>query len=134
MRIEHVALWTRDLERLAAFYRTYFGASVGVRYTSTTRRFHTRFLTFDSGARLELMQPLHPLELATARLAADTIEPSGRYAHLAIAVGSPDQVDRSTARLREDGHLVLDGPRWTGDGYYESEVVDPDGNTVEITC
>ena len=53
--------------------------------------------------------------------------------HLAISVGSQDQVDSLTARLRDDGHRILDGPRRTGDGYYESLVLDPDGNRVEIT-
>jgi lactoylglutathione lyase len=51
---------------------------------------------------------------------------------VAISVGSRDHVDELTARLRQDGYPVLDGPRRTGDGYYESVVLDPDGNRVEI--
>jgi lactoylglutathione lyase len=127
MRIEHVAIWTTDLERLVAFYRTYFGASVGARYSSR-QGFHSRFLTFDTGARLEIM---HAPDVAAAR---DVHQKSAGCAHLAMSVGSQDQVDKLTAQLRDDGYVVLDGPRWTGDGYYESKVLDPDGNSVEITC
>jgi lactoylglutathione lyase len=54
--------------------------------------------------------------------------------HLAIAVGSEQLVDELTKRIKDDGYPVLDGPRRTGDGYYESVVVDPDGNRIEITA
>ncbi len=55
------------------------------------------------------------------------------YIHLALAVGSQAEVDALTERLRADGFRALDGPPWTGDGYYESVVLDPDGNRIEIT-
>jgi len=54
--------------------------------------------------------------------------------HVAISVGSEQWVDELTQRLKADGFPVLDGPRRTGDGYYESVVVDPDGNRIEITA
>ena len=55
------------------------------------------------------------------------------YDHLAFSVGSKEQVDALTAQLQRDGYRVIDGPRWTGDGYYESRVLDCDGNPIEIT-
>ncbi|MBN8494960.1 MAG: VOC family protein, partial [Burkholderiales bacterium] len=54
--------------------------------------------------------------------------------HLAIALGSEAAVDALTAQLRAAGHPVLDGPRRTGDGYYESVVLDPEGNRLELTA
>jgi lactoylglutathione lyase len=127
MKIEHLALWTVDLERMIAFYTTYFGARAGRRYQSATRPFRSCFLTFADGARLELM--------ATPDVVLGASEEGAMhgYAHLALSVGSREAVDALTERLRADGHRVLSGPRTTGDGYYESVVADPDGNPVEIT-
>jgi len=128
MHIEHVAIWTKNLERLKDFYVHYFQAVAGGKYTNHDKGFESRFLTFSSGSRLELMHmPSIPDSLN---------DPEAQFTgliHLAISVGSQDQVDSLTARLRDDGHRILDGPRRTGDGYYESLVLDPDGNRVEIT-
>ena len=125
MRIEHVALWTHDLERLRAFYERYFGAVAGPCYSNPRKQFSSYFLRFDTGARVELMQ--------RPGLASAAEAPAAGYAHLAVSVGSEGGVDELTARLARDGYAVLDGPRRTGDGYYESVVVDPDGNRIEIT-
>ena len=127
--IEHVAIWTADLERLRAFYELHFGARAGARYSNPAKQFQSYFLSFDSGARLELMA--RPSVAGAPSLATPSATPSG-YAHLAISVGSRARVDELTARLRGAGVPVLDGPRQTGDGYYESLVLDPDGNRVEI--
>lgn len=129
MRIEHIALWTPDLERLSSFYRDYFRAAVGPRYANPAKGFESRFLTFDGGARLEIMRStlLSPIQS----------EPGAQrmgLTHLAIAVGSEPAVDELTGRLRQNGYPVVDGPRRTGDGYYESVVLDPDGNRIEITA
>lgn len=128
MQIEHAAIWTRDLERLRSFYETVFGAQAGAEYRNPATGFHSRFLTFDGGARLEIMSApdvLPPAAGAAARLSG--------YAHLAFALGSREAVDRMAAGLRAAGVPVLDGPRTTGDGYYEAVFLDPDGNRVEIT-
>jgi lactoylglutathione lyase len=125
MRIDHVAVWTGDIERLRAFYARYFHATAGAMYENPVKRFHSYFLTFTSGARLEIMQ--------RPALAAASEQPAQGYAHLAIAVGSEAAVDALAARLREDGYPLVDGPRRTGDGYYEAVVLDPDGNRIEIT-
>jgi lactoylglutathione lyase len=128
MRVEHVAIWTRNLERLRAFYQTYFQADAGPKYANVAKQFESYFLTFASGARLELMQ-MHTI---VARPDDGKVQFLG-YAHLAFSVGSKDHVDALIARLQRDGYQVEDGPRWTGDGYYESRVLDCDGNRIEIT-
>jgi lactoylglutathione lyase len=128
MRIEHIAMWTEDLERLVAFYRTYFGATVGNPYTNATKGFESRFLSFDVGPRLEIMR--------TTTLSPVRHPPGAQrmgITHIAFCAGSEQRVEELTDRLRGDAYTVLDGPRRTGDGYYESVVLDPDGNRVEIT-
>ena len=128
-RIEHVALWTHDLPRMRDFYVTYFGARAGVDYRNEARDFDSCFLEFDGGARLEIMRSGW-LDLADAAAGAQR----RGLTHLAISVGSEAAVDALTRRLAGDGYPVLDGPRRTGDGYYESVVLDPDGNRVEVTA
>jgi len=54
--------------------------------------------------------------------------------HLALKLDPAATVDRVTADIRAAGHGVLDGPRRTGDGYYESVVLDPEGNRVELVA
>jgi lactoylglutathione lyase len=125
-RLDHVAVWTRDLERLRAFYERYFAARAGVRYESATRPgFISYFLSFpEGGGRLELM--------TVADLGAASVIPAVGYAHLAVGIGSRAAIDALAARLRSDGVRLLSGPRLTGDGYYEVVAEDPDGNLVEI--
>ena len=129
MRIDHIALWTRDLERCKNFYIDYFGAAGGVRYVNQTKGFESCFLSFADGARIEAM--------TTTTLNPVPFEPGAQrmgFTHVAISVGSEERVDALTKRIKEDGYQVLDGPRRTGDGYYESVVVDPDGNRIEIAA
>lgn len=122
--IEHIALWTTDLERARSFYERYFDAQAGDRYHNPRKQFWSYFLTFDGGARLELMH--------TPSLADRPAKRHEGYAHIAVAVDSEQDVDRLTERLRTDGHPIAGEPRRTGDGYYESVVLDPDGNRVEL--
>jgi lactoylglutathione lyase len=128
MRIEHVAIWTPRLEQLKEFYETYFGAEASAKYVNPVSQFESYFLIFSSGARLELMRSPNVVD-SSDRMG---VQPSG-YAHLAIAVGSGERVDELTARLSAAGYRVAIDPRFTGDGYYESVVFDPDGNRIEIT-
>jgi len=128
MHIEHIAIWTKNLEQLKEFYTRFFQAEAGRKYLNSNKGFESTFLTFSSGARLELMSmPTIPDSLN---------DPEAQFTgfiHIAFSVGSQEQVDNLTARLRQNGHRILDGPRQTSDGYYESVVLDPDGNRVEIT-
>jgi lactoylglutathione lyase len=126
--IEHIAIWTDDLERLKDFYTHYFQATPGQKYQNPRTDFQSYFLSFLSGARLEIMQ----MPAVTGSGRAEQKQYHG-YAHLSFSVGSQEQVDTLTERLRQDGFAILDGPRTTGDGYYESQILDPDGNQVEIT-
>lgn len=128
MRIEHIAIWADDLELLRAFYVKYFNLECGSRYTNPAKRFTSYFLSFGEGkTRIELMN------------IPDMQSPVSRgdlkgLAHFAISVGSRENVDSLTERLRADGYTVLSEPRITGDGCYESAVADPEGNRVEITA
>ena len=128
MQIEHIAIWTKDIERLKAFYERYFEAQANRKYINPARQFESYFLTFAAGARLELMHLPSIPESRDNREAQFT-----GYIHLAISVGSKEQVDALTDRLRQDGYRIVGDPRTTGDGYYESVVFDPDGNRIEIT-
>jgi lactoylglutathione lyase len=117
------------MERCTAFYTTYFGATAGPRYSNPQKGFQSCFLSFDSGARIEVM--------TTTTRQPIIVEPGAErmgLTHIAICVGSPERVDQLTARIREAGFAIQDGPRRTGDGYYESVVLDPDGNRVEIAA
>lgn len=128
MHIEHLAIWTHDLERLKTFYEKYFQATAGAKYVNPAHQFESYFLALAGGPRLEIMRMP-----AVPRSTNDIEAQFTGYIHLAISVGSMAKVDMLTARLHADGYRVLDGPRTTGDGYYESVVLDPDGNRIEIT-
>ena len=124
MRIEHIGLWTIDLERMREFYETYFSASSGERYHNPKKKFQSYFLTFDSGSRLELM---HREDIKRPNLE------SYGYAHLALDVGEKEDVDNLVDKLKADGYMLINGPRTTGDGYYEAVIEDPEGNLIELT-
>jgi lactoylglutathione lyase len=128
MKIEHVAIYTKDLEALRSFYAKYFQATSNDLYVNPKKGFSSYFLSFSDGARLELMQ----MESIPDSL-DDPIRQSTGIIHLAFSLGSRSAVDRMSERLREDGFRILDGPRQTGDGYYECAFLDPDGNRIEIT-
>lgn len=130
IKIEHLAIWVKDIEKMKSFYEMYFSATAGPIYHNPRKQFHSYFLTFSSGARLELMQ--RPDILSNPQTSAEQ-EYYG-YAHLAISLGSEAAVDALTSRLAANGYPHLDGPRRTGDGYYESVVLDPEGNRIEITA
>lgn len=126
MTIEHAAMYVRDLEQSRDFFIRYFGAVANEGYHNRTTDFRSYFLTFSGGARLELMH--HPDMLDTEKHLRRT-----GFAHIAFRVGSREAVDALTERLRRDGYTVLSGPRTTGDGYYESCILDGEENQIEIT-
>ena len=127
MKIEHLAIWVKDLEASRTFYERYFNASAGAKYHNPTKSFTSYFLSFEGGPRLELM---HRPDVV--KLLQDGQEVMG-LTHFAISVGSRSKVDELTEQLRKDGFSIIGEPRTTGDGYYESVVLDPEGNRIEIT-
>lgn len=128
MTIDHIAIWVNDLENMKQFYVKYFGATANQKYHNPKKNFNSYFLTFESGARLELMQkPEIPQNLN------NTIDQYIGLNHFAVSVGSKNNVDELTDKLRNDGYEVIGEPRTTGDGYYESVVFDPEKNRIEIT-
>ena len=129
MKIEHIAVWAKDIEGLKVFYETYFGAQSNDKYTNPAKGFSSYFLSFEAGARIEIMQ--------MESVPDSSNDPYAQFTgliHIAFSLGSEDNVDALTARLKEDGFEVLDGPRRTGDGYYESVVLDPENNRLELTA
>ncbi len=125
MKIEHVAVWTKDLEGMRKFYETYFGCQSNDMYHNETKGFKSYFLTFESGSRLEIMEKIGVDKPA--------LENQLGWAHISISLGSKELVDELTTRLSKDGYPTVSGPRTTGDGYYESVIEDPEGNLIELT-
>lgn len=128
MKIEHIAIWVTDLERMKDFYVNYFNVSPNDKYINKEKNFESYFLSFESGARLELMK------MPTVPDSKD--DPYKQYKgfiHFAISVGTKYDVNSITDKLKKDGFEILDEPKETGDGYYESIVLDPENNRIEIT-
>ena len=121
MKIEHIAIWVKDIDKVSEFYRKYFGGNIHPLYHNPTKQFTSRFVTFDDGARLEVMNNPN-VELFHVE-----------QFHVAFSVGSKEKVDLLTKEMSNDGITIVGEPRTTGDGYYESVVLDPEGNRIEIT-
>ncbi len=127
MRIEHVAVYVNDLEKTKEFYQKYFGAKSNDIYHNINTGFKSYFLTFDDGARLEIMTAPELVQKS------DALKRTG-FIHLAFTLGCKQKVDELTKQLQNDGFIVTSGPRTTGDGYYESCILDHEGNLIEITA
>jgi len=166
MKIEHIAIWVRDIDKVCEFYRKYFGGVVHPIYHNPTKQFTSRFITFDDGARLEVMhrpdidsnvgtaemfhvkQSIASVATGRLRTGMTEYETVGHkvskqsqtedtqhlgFTHLSFSVGSKEEVDHLTKQMSSEGVPVIGQPRTTGDGYYESVVLDPEGNRIEIT-
>ena len=125
MQIDHVALWAAEIEVVRDFYVRWFNAQASPIYRNAATGFSSFFISFESGARLELMQ--------RPEVDAAPLTTTLGYAHIAINLGSPDAVDHLTTAMAAEGVTVLSGPRHTGDGYYESVILDPENNRIELT-
>lgn len=126
MRIEHIAMYVHDLEGARNFFVKYFNAESNEGYHNKKTDFRSYFLSFDDGARLEIMN----------KPSMDNPEKSlvrTGFIHIAFRLGSKAAVDELTAKLKSDGFEVVSGPRTTGDGYYESCIVGIEDNQIEIT-
>lgn len=120
LEIGHIGLWTKNLEKTKQFYIQYFNAQANTMYHNSSRGFSSYFLTFKGTARLELMhQP--------------NIPPSNN-GHIAFKLKNKGQLDKKVDLLKKQGIAIINGPRQTGDGYYEAVLADPEGNLIELTC
>ena len=123
--INHVAVYALDLEKSRDYYVKYFNGISNEKYINN-KGFSSYFVTFSSGARLEIMANTNLF----FREVKDTVN---GWSHIAFSVGSKENVLKLTEQIISDGYALLSPPRETGDGYFESCVADPDGNRVEIT-
>ena len=126
MRIEHIAMYVNDLEKAKNFFVHYFNAAANEGYHNKVIDFRSYFLSFDDGARLEIMTKP---QMTAGEKALDRTG----YIHIAFSLGSKQAVDELTQRLRDDGYPVASEPRMTGDGYYESCIIGIEGNQIELT-
>lgn len=126
MKIEHIAIWVEDLDVMKDFYIKYFKLNCSDKYTNPSKGFTSYFLSYENGARIEIMNKPN---------IQSSKDCSNKYGltHLAFSTGNISNVDKLTETLRKDGYIVAGEPRVTGDGYYESVVLDPEGNQIEIT-
>ncbi|NME68621.1 VOC family protein [Flammeovirga aprica] len=128
MKIEHIAIWTKDLERLRAFYMHYFSMTSNEKYINPKKGFSSYFLSMEGeNTRLEIM---HHDRLKEHLGSEDRVG----ITHLAFSVGSRMKVDEMTEKFRKKGYEIFGEPRITGDGYYESVILDPDGNKLELVA
>jgi lactoylglutathione lyase len=122
-RIAHMGIYVKDLEKMKTFYVDKFSASAGIKYFNNHTKFSSYFLTFTSGAQLELMHIPEFTEAAN----------NNTKLHVAISVGNKKAVNKLTEKLLKNGVEIISMPRITGDGFYESTIRDPEGNQIEIT-
>ena len=95
-------------------------------YHNEKTGFRSYFISFEDGARLEIM--------SKPEMEDNPKTPNRTgYAHIAFSVGSREKVDELTEKIRVAGYEVISGPRTTGDGYYESCIVAIENNQIEIT-
>lgn len=125
-KIEHISLWASDIEKMKDFYVSFFGGKIGDKYVNPKKKFESYFIEFSSGTRLEIMHK-------DGLVSGDRDNQVSGYAHIAFSAGSKEKVDKFTGVMKEAGFEIADGPRTTGDGYYESVILDPEGNRIEIT-
>lgn len=127
MQIEHIAIWVNGIEKMKSFYEKYFNCVSNDKYINHNKQFESYFLSFENDARIELMKmPSIPENALKDQYTG--------FAHLAIKTNNKHTVDALTQHLKNDGYTIISEPRETGDGYYESCILDPENNRIEITA
>lgn len=127
MKISHIAVYTEDLEAMKSFYTLYFKGISNEKYINPSKKFESYFISFNDGAKLELMRKPS---------INSVLKPEERLGitHIAFTLGSKKEVLSLTERLRTDGFRIVEEPRTTGDGYFESVILDPEGNRIELVA
>ena len=129
MKVDHIGIYVKDLQKIADFYTKYFKGTVSQpAYHNPKKNFTSHLISFDSGARLEIMHQPQIREVKN-----DPKDQFLGFIHISISVGSKENVDKLAEQLKKDGYDIIDGPRTTGDGFYEACVLDPENNRVEFT-
>ena len=127
MKIDHICLNVRDIEKEKDVYCGFFDFSSNQKYENTKTGWSNYFLSSPvGGARLELLSHAGMPLVKTNRDATCIV-------HFSLSLGSKEMVDEKTAQLKASGYKVLSAPHFTGDAYYESSFLDPEGNMVELT-
>jgi lactoylglutathione lyase len=129
MTLDHVALWTTQLEKLKDFYVKYFNGAANEKYKNEETGFESYFITFDTGSRLEIMQKRG----IPGNLNDTIVKQHQGLIHLSFAVENMDLVSQKSEEMQKEGFRILRGPRKTGDGYFEFETLDPDNNRIEVS-
>ena len=124
MRIHHIAIWTFRLEEMKEFYTRYFGGISNEKYVNPMKGFESYFIRFDGGTDLELMSRTN---VQNTPIEEDRLG----LTHFAFSFDSKESVLDMTERFRSAGYQIVGEPRTSGDGYFESVVLDPDGNRIE---
>lgn len=124
MKIHHIAIWTFHLEKLREFYTRYFNGTSNEKYINSQKGFESYFISFKSGATLELMS-----RIDVQNIPIEENRPG--LTHLAFSFESQEAVLSLTEQLRTKGYHIVGEPRISGDGYFESVILDPDGNRIE---
>ena len=128
MKLEHIAIWTDNIELLRNYYVSFFDGQSNEMYINPKTQFQSYFISFESGARLEIMSMPNIPENTN-----DTINAQHKgIIHIAFSVATKQEVDAKAALLQANGFELLNGPRVTGDGYYEFVTLDPDKNRLEV--
>lgn len=125
MKINHIGIWVKDLENMKLFYEKYFHAQSNEIYVNKKKQFKSYLLTLDDFCKIELMSKEEIVEIPDELFSG--------YTHIAVSLGSKDEVNALTEQLRKDGYIIASEPRITGDGFYESVIKDPEGNLIELT-
>ena len=126
MKIAYVSMYVNDLDKMKDFFVKYFKATVNDKYENFQKGYIYCYLKFDEGSRLSLVSGpniVEPQEQALVR----------GLNRFAIAVNSKEEVKSITDQLEKDGYQVVNGFRMNGYGEYESRILDPEGNELEIT-
>lgn len=127
MKINHIGIWTNQLEEMKMFYFNFFNGKSNDKYVNPAKGFESYFIRFGNNVAIEIMQKVTIKE--------NRNHPYEEYiglAHISFSLGSREAVDILTEQIRRAGYPVVSEPRVTGDGYYESVILDPDNNRIEI--